>query len=74
MLKYDEKQHIKEVLSDGLNINPNINFPYFLNAIDDTNKTVKALKGQIEVIIYNQKILDNQLRKITDLLTNLQNK
>ncbi len=74
MLKYDEKQHIKDILADGLNINRNINFPYFLDAIDSTNKSVKALKSQLDAIMYNQKILDNQLREIADLLTRLQSK
>lgn len=74
MLKYDEKQHIKDILADGLNINRNINFPYFLDAIDNTNKNVKALKSQLDVIMYNQKVLYNQLRKITDILNDLQNK
>ena len=74
MLKYDEKRHIKDVLAEGLNINRNINFPYFLDAIDGTNKSVKALKSQLDVIMYNQKILDDQLRKIIDLLVNIQNK
>lgn len=29
MLTLEEKNKIKEILSEGLNINKNINFPYF---------------------------------------------
>ncbi len=71
MLSNEEKKHIKDVLADGFNINRNINFPYFLNAIDETNTNTKGLKSQLEIIIHNQRILDNQLRQITDLLNKL---
>lgn len=70
----EEKRHIKDILGDGLNINRNINLPYFLDAIDDTNKNTKALKSQLDTILYNQRALDNQLRQIVNLLTHLLNK
>ena len=74
MLTNEEKKRIKDILGDGLNINRNINFPYFLDAINETNTNVKALKSQLDTILYNQRILDNQLRQISDLLMNLLNK
>lgn len=68
MLTYQEKNHIKDILGDGLRINREINFPYFLDAIDETNKNVKALKSQLDTILFNQRVLDNQLKQITNLL------
>lgn len=74
MLTAEEKKHIKDVLGDGLNINRNINFPYFLNAIDETNNNVKALESTLNTILYNQKVLDQKLNNVIDLCRKLLNK
>ena len=68
MLTLQEKKHIKEILSQGLGINQNINFAYFLNSIDQTDKTTKEILSKIERIEYNQKILDNKLDMIIRLI------
>lgn len=68
MLDYKEKQHIKDILGDGLNINRNINFPYFLDAIDETNQNVKSLKSELDRILYNQRVLDQKLDRIINLI------
>ncbi|GEM_PF-3271605 len=67
MLTLQEKTKIKEILSQGLNINRNINFPYFLDAIDETNKKIKNLESELNRVIYNQRVLDQKL----DVLINL---
>lgn len=48
MLTLQEKKHIKEILSQGLGINQNINFAYFLNAIDQTDERTKEILSKIE--------------------------
>ena len=68
MLTQEEKKHIKEVLSQGLGLNQNINFAYFLRAIDETNEQTKAILSQIERIEYNQRMLDNKIDKIIRLI------
>ena len=45
MLDLHEKQKVKELLQEvlrDLNVNPSINMAYFLNAIDESNKDIKA--------------------------------
>jgi len=66
MLDYKEKEHIKDVLSQGLGINRNINFPYFLNEIDENNKKIKETLSYIERLEYNQRVLERKL----DILIN----
>lgn len=60
MLNFDEKKKIKDVLSE-LKINPNINLPYFLNSIDQTNKKINELESKLQRIIQNQVIIDQKL-------------
>ena len=64
MLTIQEKNKIKDVISEGLGIRRDINFAYFLNEIDETNEKVKRLN----IILNNQKILDHKLNKIIELL------
>lgn len=68
MLTIEEKRHIKDILAEGLSINRNINFPYFLDAIDETNEKVKKLESVLNNVLYNQKILDNKLTTIINFL------
>lgn len=68
MLTLQEKRHIKEVLSQGLGLNQNINFAYFLEAILKTNQHSQELLSRIERIEYNQRILDEKLDMIIRLL------
>ena len=68
MLTAEEKRHVKEILSQGLGINQNINFAYFLNAINETNEKTKELLSRIERIEYNQRIIDNKLDMIIRLI------
>lgn len=68
MLTPQEKIRIKEVLSQGLGINQNINFAYFLDAIHETNERTKEILSKIERIEYNQRILDNKLDMIIRLI------
>ena len=68
MLTIQEKNKIKDVISEGLGIRRDINFAYFLNAIDETNEKVKRLESQLNIILNNQKILDHKLNKIIELL------
>ena len=68
MLKPDEKEKIKAILSEGLNIKSNINFPFFLEAISDSNVRIKAVESSINTIIYNQRVLDEKMNKLIRLL------
>lgn len=68
MLTVQEKRHIKEILSQGLGINQNINFVYFLNAIDETNQRTKEILSKIERLEYNQRLLDSKLDMIIRLI------
>ena len=67
MLNPTEKKHIKDILQFGLGINPNINLPYYLNAIDSSHKEIQSIKAKLDQIMYNQKILDNKLDAIIEL-------
>lgn len=68
MLTPNEKNKIKDVISEGLNINPNINFPYFLNAIGDTNDKVKELDSRIQQVVNNQDRIERKLDRIINLI------
>ena len=68
MLTIEEKRHIKDILAEGLKINRNINFPYFLDAIDETKEKVKKLESVLNNVLYNQKIIDNKLTTIINFL------
>ena len=68
MLTIQEKQHIKDVLSQGLGINKNINLAYFLDAIDGTNQNVHEVMSRIERIEYNQRILNEKMDMIIRFL------
>ena len=51
MLDLHEKQKVKELLQEVLrylNVNPSINMAYFLNAIDESNKDIKALQDTLK--------------------------
>ena len=68
MLTLQEKNKIKDIISEGLGIRRDINFAYFLNEIDDTNDKIKRLESQMSIIISNQSILDEKLDHIINLL------
>lgn len=68
MLNPAEKKHIKDVLSDGLGINRNINLPYFLDKILDTGDGVEEIKSRIRKIEYNQEIIERKLDMIIRLI------
>lgn len=68
MLTLQEKNKIKDIISEGLGIRRDINFAYFLNEIDDTNDRIKRLESQLSIIISNQRILDEKLDHIINLL------
>lgn len=68
MLTVQEKDKIKDVISEGLGIRRDINLSYFLNEIDETNEKVKRLESQFNIILNNQRILDNKLNAIIELL------
>lgn len=68
MMTIEEKNKIRKILAEGLNINPNINFSYFLDEIDETNTKVKSLDSKLSLIINNQRILDAKLDRIINIL------
>lgn len=68
MLSAEEKKHIKDILSDGLGINKDINFAYFLTKIVETSKNVDEVMSRIKKIEYNQKVLEEKLDMIIRLI------
>lgn len=68
MLTQQEKAKVKDVLSDGLGINKNINLPYFLDAIDSTKDEVDEIKTQLSQIVYNQRAIEQKLDFIISLI------
>jgi len=60
MLNYEEKKKIADILRE-LNINPDLNFAYFLDEIDETNEKVKSIESRLQQIIYNQKNIEKKL-------------
>lgn len=68
MLTTNEKNRIKDVIEYGLGIRRDINFAYFLNAIDTTNEDVKDIQAQIKRIVYNQKLLEDKLDRIIRMI------
>lgn len=70
MLTIAEKNKIKEILAEGLNINKNINFPYFLDCIQQTSKDVKNLESRINQILYQQKILEQKIDMLINAINN----
>ena len=68
MLSINEKRKIKEVLSEGLNIRADINFPFYLDAINESSNKIKNLESNINTIIYNQRVLDEKMNKLIWLL------
>lgn len=68
MLTLEEKRKIKDILSEGLGINRNINLSYFLTEIDQTKKNVESLESKLNVIIHNQKTIDQKLDYILNEL------
>ncbi len=71
MLTLEEKRKIKDILSEGLGINRNINLAYFLTEIDQTKKNVESLESKLNKVIYNQKIIDQKLDYILNELYRL---
>lgn len=69
MLTTQEKKKIKEILSDGLRIRPDINLPYYLDAIDATKKEVMEIKTQLNQLLSNQRVLDSKLDFIIRLIS-----
>ena len=64
MLDLHEKQKVKELLQEvlrDLNVNPSINIAYFLNAIDESNKDIKALKSSVQRMMQQQAVIEQKL-------------
>lgn len=64
MLDLHEKQKVKELLQEvlrDLNVNPSINMTYFLNAIDESNKDIKALKSSVQRMMQQQAVIEQKL-------------
>ena len=74
MLTLDQKNKIKDILSDELSINKEIYFPYFLNAIDESNKNIKDLDSKLNDVMHNQKILEQKLDSILIKIGQLKSK
>ena len=68
MLSLDEKKRVKDIIEEGLGIRRDINFPFFLNEINNTNKNVETIKSQITQIICNQRNLETKLDRIIRML------
>lgn len=68
MANLEEKNKVKKVL-EALNINPNINFAYFLNAIDENKGNIEAIRSELRRIEYNQQQLDLKLDRIIRLIS-----
>lgn len=68
MLSLDEKKRVKDIIEEGLGIRRDINFAFFLNEINNTNKNVETIKSQITQIICNQRNLETKLDKIIRML------
>lgn len=68
MLSIDEKKKVKDIIEEGLGIRRDINFAFFLNEINNTNKNVETIKSQITQIICNQRNLETKLDKIIRML------
>ena len=68
MLTIEEKRKIKDILGEGLGINPNINFPYFLQQIDATKIKVDELESKINQLLYAQHELSRKMDTIINLL------
>ena len=68
MLSLDEKKKVKDIIEEGLGIRRDINFAFFLNEINNTNKNVETIKSQITQIICNQRNLETKLDRIIRML------
>ena len=68
MLSLDEKKKVKDIIEEGLGIKRDINFAFFLNEINNTNKNVETIKSQITQIICNQRNLETKLDRIIRML------
>ena len=68
MLSIDEKKRVKDIIEEGLGIRRDINFAFFLNEINNTNKNVETIKSQITQIICNQRNLETKLDRIIRML------
>lgn len=68
MLSIDEKKRVKDIIEEGLGIRRDINFAFFSNEINNTNKNVETIKSQITQIICNQRNLETKLDKIIRML------
>lgn len=68
MLTLEEKNKIKDVLSDGLGINRNINLAFFLKKIVETSDATEEMKTQMDQIIRYQQNLDRKLDYIINLI------
>ena len=68
MLSVEEKKHVKDILSDGLGINKDINLAYFLTQILETSRNVEEVISRIKKLEYNQKIIEEKLDMIIRLI------
>jgi hypothetical protein len=68
MLTPAEKQKLKAYLSEGLNIRPDINLPYFLDAISSSKAKILELESKLNEVLMNQRALDNKLNWIINVL------
>lgn len=62
-------EQTKKILRE-LNINENINFPYFLDKISENSISIDELRSLLQEISYNQRALDRKLDLIINLISN----
>lgn len=71
MLTLAEKNKVKDVLAEGLNIRRDINLAFFLDSINNTNQKVNEMNSKINQILSNQRYLDQKLDIIVSRLNML---
>lgn len=64
-------EQTKQILRE-LNINERINFPYYLDKIDDNSTTIEQMKSLVQEIAYNQRIIEHKLDMIIDMISKKQ--
>lgn len=67
MLTIEEKKKIEDILIN-LNINPKINFPYYLNKISDNAENIVTLESKIQSIYHKQQLIEQKLNYIIRLI------
>lgn len=67
MLSVEEKNKIRDTLRT-LNLNPDINFAYFLDCILKTKNDMDEIYSKLDRIAYQQRIIDDKLNQIMSML------